>query len=62
VETNVRARRQHPRCRLAHHVQSGTDHAAALAAGVDSWPGGKKEHFIRITPVRITGRRIRRVP
>jgi len=46
----------------AHHIGAGSDQAAALAARVDSWPGGEKDQFIRITPVRITGRRIRQVP
>jgi nitroimidazol reductase NimA-like FMN-containing flavoprotein (pyridoxamine 5'-phosphate oxidase superfamily) len=46
----------------AHHIDSEADRAAALAAGVDSWPGGEKDHFIRITPVRVTGRRIRQGP
>jgi nitroimidazol reductase NimA-like FMN-containing flavoprotein (pyridoxamine 5'-phosphate oxidase superfamily) len=43
----------------AHHVGPGAEEAAAGAAGVEPWPGGEKEQFIRITPVRITGRRIR---
>jgi nitroimidazol reductase NimA-like FMN-containing flavoprotein (pyridoxamine 5'-phosphate oxidase superfamily) len=44
----------------AHHLDSAEERADAEAAGVEAWPGGEKEHFIRITPVRITGRRIRR--
>ncbi len=28
--------------------------------GVQAWPGGSKEQFIRIIPTHITGRRIRR--
>jgi nitroimidazol reductase NimA-like FMN-containing flavoprotein (pyridoxamine 5'-phosphate oxidase superfamily) len=43
----------------AHHVDSGAEQEAALAAGVRPWAGGEKNHFVRITPVRITGRRIR---
>lgn len=42
----------------AHHIDSGAEHAAALAAGVEPWPGRGKDHFIRITPTRMTGRRI----
>jgi nitroimidazol reductase NimA-like FMN-containing flavoprotein (pyridoxamine 5'-phosphate oxidase superfamily) len=42
----------------AHHLDSEEEHAAALAAGVEPWPGGAREHFIGITPARITGRRI----
>jgi nitroimidazol reductase NimA-like FMN-containing flavoprotein (pyridoxamine 5'-phosphate oxidase superfamily) len=44
----------------AHHVDSESERAEAEAAGVESWAGGDREHFIRITPARITGRRIRR--
>ena len=44
----------------AHHVDSESERAEVLQAGVDPWPGGPKEHFIRIIPTRITGRRIRR--
>ena len=43
----------------AHHADSEDERAAAEAAGVRPWPGGEKDHFIRITPVRITGRRVR---
>jgi nitroimidazol reductase NimA-like FMN-containing flavoprotein (pyridoxamine 5'-phosphate oxidase superfamily) len=46
----------------AHHLDSAEERADALAAGVEPWPGGEREHFIRITPARITGRRIRRAP
>jgi nitroimidazol reductase NimA-like FMN-containing flavoprotein (pyridoxamine 5'-phosphate oxidase superfamily) len=45
----------------AHHVTSDTERAAVLEAGVESWAGGTRDLFIRITPARITGRRIRRV-
>jgi nitroimidazol reductase NimA-like FMN-containing flavoprotein (pyridoxamine 5'-phosphate oxidase superfamily) len=44
----------------AHHVDSDDERRSLLHAGVEPWPGGKKEHFIRIIPTRITGRRIRR--
>lgn len=43
----------------AHHVDSPAERAHALAAGVEPWAGGDREHFIRITPARISGRRIR---
>jgi nitroimidazol reductase NimA-like FMN-containing flavoprotein (pyridoxamine 5'-phosphate oxidase superfamily) len=46
----------------AHHLDSDVERAAAAAAGVDPWPGGEKEHFISITPARITGKRVRRSP
>jgi len=46
----------------AHHIDDPHERAAAVAAGVEPWPGGEREHFIRITPVRVTGRRIRHEP
>jgi len=45
----------------AHHVDAETERAAVVAAGVEPWAGGVRDLFLRITPVRITGRRIRRV-
>lgn len=44
----------------AHHLDSEAEQVAALAADVRPWPGGDKDHFIQVKPVRITGRRIRR--
>jgi nitroimidazol reductase NimA-like FMN-containing flavoprotein (pyridoxamine 5'-phosphate oxidase superfamily) len=44
----------------AHHLDSADERASALAAGVEPWPGDARDHFIRITPARITGRRIQR--
>jgi nitroimidazol reductase NimA-like FMN-containing flavoprotein (pyridoxamine 5'-phosphate oxidase superfamily) len=46
----------------AHHLDSSAEQEAALAAGVEPWPGGEKDHFIKITPTRITGRRVRQAP
>ena len=43
----------------AHHMDSGPERAAALEAGVEPWPGGDREQFLRIVPTRISGRRIR---
>jgi nitroimidazol reductase NimA-like FMN-containing flavoprotein (pyridoxamine 5'-phosphate oxidase superfamily) len=43
----------------AHHVDAETERASVREAGVEPWPGGAKEHFIRVVPTRITGRRIR---
>ena len=43
----------------AHHVDSAAEREQVAAAGVEPWPGGVREHFIRITPTRVTGRRIR---
>jgi nitroimidazol reductase NimA-like FMN-containing flavoprotein (pyridoxamine 5'-phosphate oxidase superfamily) len=44
----------------AHHLDSEAERAEAIAVGVVSWAGGDRDHFIRITPARVTGRRIRR--
>ena len=41
----------------AHHV-SGAERASAEHSGVEPWPGGERELFLRIVPNRITGRRI----
>lgn len=43
----------------AHHVDSDTERESLAAAGVEPWPGGERELFVRITPTRVTGRRIR---
>ena len=43
-----------------HHVESDAERASAMEAGVETWPGGDRELFLRIVPSRITGRRIRR--
>jgi nitroimidazol reductase NimA-like FMN-containing flavoprotein (pyridoxamine 5'-phosphate oxidase superfamily) len=43
----------------AHHLDSPAEQAAAESAGVRPWPSGEKDHFIRITPARVTGRRVR---
>jgi nitroimidazol reductase NimA-like FMN-containing flavoprotein (pyridoxamine 5'-phosphate oxidase superfamily) len=43
----------------AHHLDSEEEQAAAAGAGVEPWPSGEKDHFIRITPARVTGRRVR---
>lgn len=43
----------------AHHVESAAERASVLEAGVEAWPGGKRELFLRIIPTTITGRRIR---
>jgi nitroimidazol reductase NimA-like FMN-containing flavoprotein (pyridoxamine 5'-phosphate oxidase superfamily) len=44
----------------AHHMDSLPESVLAQETGVEPWPGGDREHAIRITPTRITGRRIRR--
>ena len=40
---------------------SAAELAAVRQLGVQAWPGGEKDLFIRIVPDRITGRRIHRV-
>jgi nitroimidazol reductase NimA-like FMN-containing flavoprotein (pyridoxamine 5'-phosphate oxidase superfamily) len=44
----------------AHHADSESERAALVETGVEPWAGGNREHFLRITPTRITGRRVRR--
>ena len=44
----------------AHHLDSAAERAEAATAEVVAWPDGVREQFIRITPARVTGRRIRR--
>jgi nitroimidazol reductase NimA-like FMN-containing flavoprotein (pyridoxamine 5'-phosphate oxidase superfamily) len=44
----------------AHHIDSANERAEAEAAGLETWAGGDRDHFIRITPASVTGRRIRR--
>jgi nitroimidazol reductase NimA-like FMN-containing flavoprotein (pyridoxamine 5'-phosphate oxidase superfamily) len=41
-----------------HHVDSPSERASVMEAGVESWAGGTRELFLRVRPTRITGRRI----
>lgn len=43
----------------AHHVDSEAERASLIQAGVEPWPGGERELFVRIVPSHVTGRRIR---
>jgi nitroimidazol reductase NimA-like FMN-containing flavoprotein (pyridoxamine 5'-phosphate oxidase superfamily) len=43
----------------AHHVTSEQERAEVTRAGLRPWPGGSKELFMRVTPTRVTGRRVR---
>jgi hypothetical protein len=43
----------------AHHVDSETERKSAEQAGVEPWPAGDRELFVRIVPHRVTGRRIK---
>jgi nitroimidazol reductase NimA-like FMN-containing flavoprotein (pyridoxamine 5'-phosphate oxidase superfamily) len=45
----------------AHHMDTSAERALAKEIGVDPWPGGRRDDHIRITPTRMTGRRIRQV-
>jgi nitroimidazol reductase NimA-like FMN-containing flavoprotein (pyridoxamine 5'-phosphate oxidase superfamily) len=42
----------------AHHLDATEEQDAAWQAGVEPWAGGERNHFIRVTPARVTGRRI----
>jgi nitroimidazol reductase NimA-like FMN-containing flavoprotein (pyridoxamine 5'-phosphate oxidase superfamily) len=42
----------------AHRVESEADRESAEQAGVEPWPDGDRELFVRIVPSRVTGRRI----
>lgn len=44
----------------AHHADADDERASAAASGVEPWPSGERELFIRIVPTRVTGRRVRR--
>ncbi len=46
----------------AHHMTTEAERASVLDSGVEPWPDGVREHAIRITPRRITGRRVRQRP
>jgi nitroimidazol reductase NimA-like FMN-containing flavoprotein (pyridoxamine 5'-phosphate oxidase superfamily) len=43
----------------AHHVESEAERESAAQAGVEPWPAGERELFLRIVPHRLTGRRIK---
>jgi nitroimidazol reductase NimA-like FMN-containing flavoprotein (pyridoxamine 5'-phosphate oxidase superfamily) len=43
----------------AHHVEGEADRESAAKAGVEPWPAGERELFLRIVPHRVTGRRIK---
>jgi nitroimidazol reductase NimA-like FMN-containing flavoprotein (pyridoxamine 5'-phosphate oxidase superfamily) len=45
----------------AHHIESESERAAAERAGVEPWPAGERELFLRIVPSRVTGRRIKAI-
>ena len=43
----------------ANHVEAESERRAAEQAGVEPWPAGERELFLRIIPNRVTGRRIK---
>lgn len=43
----------------AHEMTTDDERAVVEESGVEPWPGGPKERAIRISPNRITGRRLR---
>jgi len=43
----------------AHHVEGEAERSAAEQAGVEPWPAGERELFLRIVPNRVTGRWIK---
>ena len=44
----------------AHHIDDEDERAVVLKAGIEPWAGGERDHFVRIKPTLISGRRIRR--
>ena len=44
----------------AHHVDEEDERADVEQTGVQPWAGQERQHYIRITPSRITGRRVQR--
>jgi hypothetical protein len=45
----------------AHNVEDEDERATVRAAGVEPWVGGERGAYVRITPTRVTGRRIRQI-
>jgi nitroimidazol reductase NimA-like FMN-containing flavoprotein (pyridoxamine 5'-phosphate oxidase superfamily) len=45
----------------AHRVRTEAERESVIEAGVEPWPGGQRELFVRIVPSRVTGRRVRPV-
>ncbi len=45
-----------------HPMESDDERAAAAHAGVESWVAGDRNLFLRITPTKITGHRVGRLP
>jgi nitroimidazol reductase NimA-like FMN-containing flavoprotein (pyridoxamine 5'-phosphate oxidase superfamily) len=43
----------------AHHMDTSAERDLAREINVEPWAGGKRDDAVRITPIRVTGRRIR---
>ncbi|GLW09329.1 hypothetical protein Misp01_44580 [Microtetraspora sp. NBRC 13810] len=43
----------------AHHVSQEDELARCTATGLSSWAGGRRDLYIRVRPVTVSGRRIR---
>ena len=43
----------------AHNVDTESERAAIASVDLESWIEGEPEHFIRVTPTRIRGQRLR---
>ncbi|MFI7688890.1 pyridoxamine 5'-phosphate oxidase family protein [Nonomuraea sp. NPDC049655] len=41
-----------------HHVTTEDEQAEAASTGVEPWAGGRRQHYLKIRPSRLTGRRI----
>lgn len=41
-----------------HHVTTEDERAEAESTGVEPWAGGRRQHYLKIRPTRLTGRRI----
>ncbi|MEV4391343.1 pyridoxamine 5'-phosphate oxidase family protein [Nonomuraea sp. NPDC049607] len=41
-----------------HHVTTERERAEAESTGVEPWAGGRRQHYLKIRPTRLTGRRI----
>ncbi|HXW46442.1 MAG TPA: pyridoxamine 5'-phosphate oxidase family protein [Streptosporangiaceae bacterium] len=46
----------------AHHMDTEAEQAEARALGIETWAEGEQDHFIKITPAEVAGRRVRRRP
>ena len=44
----------------ARNVEDEAERASVVTASVEPWVGGERFAYVRITPTRVTGRRIRR--